>query len=200
MDNEEVQWMIITKAFGFTDKFPKVTPYSHEEWISVISVLQEVELEEIIVNLTLDAIWNKLSCPYKHLVILLLKIKEKICPKFWSHFKSHSTKVKEANEKETIVDAVSNLVQALKELHLEILNLIPYVERCQKVCEVSNVVVEGKLGNDDNLLSLLKLHLQATLYSQLPPLAFKLVKEVYSAAFKLFSHKKGHFHLGLCFA
>ncbi|KAL7631637.1 UNVERIFIED_CONTAM: hypothetical protein RMT77_018062 [Armadillidium vulgare] len=181
MDNEEVQWMIITKAFGFTDKFPKVTPYSHEEWISVISVLQEVELEEIIVNLTLDAIWNKL--------------RKEICPKFWSHFKSHSTKVKEANEKETIVDAVSNLVQALKELHLEILNLIPYVERCQKVCEVSNVVVEGKLGNDDNLLSLLKLHLQATLYSQLPPLAFKLVKEVYSAAFKLFSHKKGHFHL-----
>ncbi|KAK7008348.1 Anaphase-promoting complex subunit 2 [Halocaridina rubra] len=168
------QWEIIQKTFCIDGKF-SVNSADDEDLALVVRFVQQLGAGQFVLDLALDAIWTAL--------------RQTIVPDFWQHFKAYyDQKHGKDNDEpgEGSVDVMSRVAAAVSELYDGAVSFIPLIHRCEILCEKAGCKWEDCIPG--GIMEHFKLHLRATLHSQMPPSFTFLLHKFFSAAFKVFYH------------
>ncbi|XP_064089361.1 anaphase-promoting complex subunit 2-like [Macrobrachium nipponense] len=167
------QWEIMKKTFCIDGNFSEVNA-DYEDFNLVLQLVQQHGAGQLIIDLALDAIWHEL--------------RQKIVPEFWQHFKTYNNQKQDGDEEtsEGSVEVMSRVASAVSELYDGAVSFLPLIHRCEMLCEKSGAKYEDCVHG--GLMEHFKLHLRATLHSQMHPSFTYLLHKFYSAAFKVFYH------------
>ncbi|XP_042881814.1 anaphase-promoting complex subunit 2-like [Penaeus japonicus] len=165
------QWEIIKKNFCIDGDFSRSND-NGEDLELVVRLVQQLGAGQLVLDLALDAIW--------------LALRQSIVPKFWQHFVTFEAQKngKEDDAGEGSVEVMSRVATAVSELYDSAVSFLPQIHRCEMLCEQSGAKFEDCIPG--GLMEHFKLHLRATLHSQMPSSFTHLLHKFYSAAFKVF--------------
>lgn len=171
------QWTIIKKSFCL-DGSVALLEQGDEDGQDISDVIQLVEqlgMGQLVLDLALHAIWRGL--------------RHKIVPSFWRHFVEYvagTVGSHEEEEGEGSVEVMTRVATAVSELYHSAVTYLPLIHRCQMLIEATGAKYEACVPG--GLVEHFKLHLRATLHSQMPHNFTKLLNKFYSAAFNVFYH------------
>ncbi|XP_069956279.1 anaphase-promoting complex subunit 2 isoform X2 [Cherax quadricarinatus] len=173
--NSKQQWEIIKKSFFIEGNFGDVG--DGDELELVMRLVQQLGVGQLVLDLALDAIW--------------VTIRQSVVPKFWSHFVTYNTEESGRYEgaSEGSVEVMSRVTTAVSELYSSAVTFLPQIHRCEMLCEHCGAKFEDCIPG--GLMEHFKLHLRATLHSQMPTSFTNLLQKFYAAAFKVFYNAEG---------
>ncbi|KAK4305032.1 hypothetical protein Pmani_023056 [Petrolisthes manimaculis] len=173
--NQEKQWNIIKNVFCLEGTFSLLEGgEGEEEMRQVLRLVQQVGAGQLVLDFALDAIW-----------VTLRKV---IVPKFWSHFIVYSKQKNDGDDEssEGSVEVMSRIATAVSELYDSAVSFIPQIHKCEMLVDQTGAVYEACVAG--GLMEHFKLHLRASLHSQMPTSFTLLIHKFYTAAFKVFYH------------
>uniref|UniRef100_A0A0P4W136 Anaphase-promoting complex subunit 2 n=2 Tax=Scylla olivacea TaxID=85551 RepID=A0A0P4W136_SCYOL len=141
-----------------------------EDLDMVIWLVNQHGAGQTVLDLALDAIWGAL--------------RRSISPNFWSHFTTYNAS--KSKDDEGSVEVMSRVSSAVGELYSSATAFLPQIHRCEMLCERTGAKYEEYVPG--GLMEHFKLHLRATLHSQMPASFTLLFQKFYAAAFKVFYH------------
>ncbi|XP_071521652.1 anaphase-promoting complex subunit 2 [Panulirus ornatus] len=167
------QWQVIKKSFCIDGNFSDVSS-DGEDFALVVRLVQQLGAGQFVLDLALEAIW--------------VALRQSVVPKFWSHFLTYNSEKcgKDDYPGEGSVEVMSSVATAVSELYDSAVSFLPQIHRCEMLCEQCGVRFEVCVPG--GLMEHFKLHLRATLHSQMPTTFTYLLHKFYAAAFKVFYH------------
>ncbi|KAG7175880.1 Anaphase-promoting complex subunit 2-like [Homarus americanus] len=167
------QWEVIKKSFFIEGNLSDISD-GEDDLALVIRLVQQLGAGQLVLDLALDAIW--------------VALRQSIVPKFWSNFVIYNSQRcgKDDDPGEGSVEVMSRVATAISELYDSAVSFLPQIHRCEMLCEHSGAKFEECIPG--GMMEHFKLHLRATLHSQMPTSFTNLLHKFYSAAFKVFYH------------
>ncbi|XP_076046085.1 anaphase promoting complex subunit morula [Oratosquilla oratoria] len=167
--NLREEWELIKQSFCIGRKQGNLEDNNGDINMAV-NVIHELGAGQLVLDLALATVWDNL--------------RRVVVPAFWSQV---VTMLKELERGQSgSVQVMTWFASAVSQLYQNTVAYMPLLSRCKMLCEKTCAKYEKYV--DGGLVEHFKLHLRATLHSQLPVNFPSVINKFYNIAFKVFYH------------